>query len=192
MNTNWKIRTLRAASLAAAALLSLAACNDSNNDVHKVFGTALSVVNGAVQAQRDFVVFDLAQPANAAPVATGKSDSNGKFEFSLKGILHVYIVFPPTSNPSDPRTSGLATLAGGDAVKTLKDETDIACVAGVTAVYSGGLDPALLDATRIANLEAAARIVIDQGGVDFSSSDSVNAAAAQVRTMTNDGAHPPS
>lgn len=181
------------------ATLCLAACGGSGggggDSEVTVTGTARSVLNDSVQASRDFVVQDLGQPADAAPVASGTSDSNGVYTFQYKGGVTAIIVFPPVVGAlSDPRSSGLFSVAAGDVSnRILKDETDLACIAGVTAVRATptGLDPALLTATRIANLEAAARIVIDAGGVDFTDADSVSAGAAQVRQMTNDGANPP-
>lgn len=176
-----------------AAALALSACGSDNddNDVKRVVGTALSVLTEAAQADRPFVVNDLALPPETEQVFAGVSSENGAFEFELKGTRIVYVVFPPVESTAEPRTSGLVFLDEGQTVKTLRDLTDVACVAGVTAVRSGALAANLLTAERIANLEAAAQQVIASDGVDFNDAASVGAAAAKVRELTGDGEFPP-
>jgi hypothetical protein len=149
------------------------------------------VVSEAAQANRTFVVNDLAEPPETEKVFTGESNENGVFEFEIKGNRIVFIVFPPVEATAEPRTSGLVFIKDGQTVKDLRDLTDVACVAGVTAVRSGALAANLLTTERIANLEAAAQQVIASDGVDFNDPESVGAAAAKVRELTNDGEFPP-
>ena len=143
-----------------------------------------------MQANRAFVVNDLSKPAAEEKVAEGVSDSNGRFSITIKGNTF-YIVFPPISGGGEPRSSGLASLAGGDVEKTLKNDTDIACVAGVTAVRGGAITADQLTTQRIANLEAAARKILAARTVDFNNAEDVGAAAAEARQMTSEGANPP-
>lgn len=175
----------------------LAACGggdgegeNGRNGLSRVTGVAQSVLNGAPQAARDFQILDLEAPADSEPVATGVTDSNGAFDVLLRRVGLTYIVFPPSDSVGEPRTSGLISLDNQQTQKTLNDFTDVACVAGVTAVLSGDLDPALLTQERIDNLESAAAFVIQRDNVDFTDDDSVNAAAQEVRDITNDGANP--
>ena len=191
MQTSRKWSSALAWMLFASALLSGCSDDDDGVDVKNVSGVVLSVLNDSLQADRDFVVFDLNQPADAAPVVTGTSDANGEFSFSLKGTSIIFVAFTPVEATGEPRSSGLYFLDAKNSDKQLEDFTDVACVAGVTAVRSGDLPAAQLTAERIANLEAGAQQVIEQDGVDFTNADSVNAAAAKVREITDDGAHPP-
>ena len=178
-------------SMLCVALLT--GCSD-DDDTIGVSGVVRSVVNDAVQANRDFVVKDADNAL--ADVASGKSDSNGNFSFSLgKGTLHIVIIFPPVTASAEPRSSGLL-FVGDDTAKTLDAVTDLACQAGVTALTAGDLTADDLDSTRIANLEAGAEDVLaqheaDGDPVDFSDPDSVAAAAQEVRDLTNDGDNPP-
>ncbi|MEW6166082.1 MAG: hypothetical protein AB1651_00035 [Pseudomonadota bacterium] len=195
MRTNWVWSRRLALALALCTAAVLSGCDDDDDDgvddIKNVTGVVLSVLNGGVQANREFAVFDLAQPADAAPVASGTSDSNGEFSFSLKGIDIVFVAFPPVEATAEPRSSGLVFLDAKNNQKQLEDFTDVACVAGVSAVRDGSIAAAQLDDARIANLEAGAQQVIEQDGVDFTNADSVNAAVAKVREITNDGANPP-
>jgi hypothetical protein len=175
------------ATLLAAVLLS--SCGSDGGGTNKVIGTALSVISEAEQAERGFVVNDLAQPPETETIFEGTSNENGVFEFEIKGTRIVYVVFPPVND--EPRTSGLVFIDEKATLKTLRDLTDVACVAGVTAVRSGELAAELLTAERIANLETAAQQVIASDGVDFNDDASVGAAAAKVRELTNDGEFPP-
>lgn len=190
MQTNRYSSTVLALVISAAALLSGCSDGDDGVDVKNVDGVVLSVLNDALQANRDFAVFDLTLPADAEPVVTGTSDSNGAFSFSIKGTA-IFVAFAPIDATGEPRSSGLLFLGAKNNQKQLEDFTDVACVAGVTAVRSGDLPAAQLTAERIGNLEAGAQQVIAQDGVDFTNADSVNAAAAKVREITEDGAHPP-
>lgn len=182
---------------AAALCFAIAGCGggggggSSDDDTVEFRGTVRSVLNEAPQANRAFSVIDLEKAADAPAVASGVSDSNGVFEIDIKGAIHVFIVFGKIDAAGEPRSSGLISLADGDAEKILKGDTDIACEAGVTAVRSGALAANLLTPARIANLEAGARRVMQTTAVDFNTPASVTAAAAQVRTLTNDGANPP-
>lgn len=183
---------LRHATIAATMLL-IAGCgggggdNDSD-DVQQVSGIARSVLTDAPQPARSFVVLDLEQPADAAPVANGVTDVNGRFVAELASKFN-FIVFGAAGG--EPRSSGLVALDDRNVTKDLDDVTDIACQAGVTAIRAGGLDPRLMDEERIDNLEAGAAQVLSTGVVDFTNADSVTAAADQVRALTDDGARPP-
>lgn len=183
---------LKVGILSTAVLFSACGGGGYNDDgsIH-VTGNVKSVITGAVQAARDFVVKDVDNISGPA-VASGKSDSNGNYEFNLKGILRIVIIFPPVTTPtSDPRSSGLLSLTEGYSNKALNAVTDLACQAGVTAITQGTVDSEDMDATRIANLEAGAALVIAEDDPDFTNADQMNAAVQRVRDLTDDGDHPP-
>ncbi|MFA5939641.1 MAG: hypothetical protein WC809_09840 [Sinimarinibacterium sp.] len=188
------VRRVAIIVLTLTGLTTVSGCGGDGGGVNVkgVTGSVLSVLDGSAQASRPFIVNDLSQPPESAQVSSGTSDSNGQYTFELKGIKGtIYVVFPPNDATGEPRSSGLVYLGERENEKTLQNFTDVACVAGVTAVLSGDLPVEQLTAERIANLEAAAQQVIAEDGVDFTNADSVNAAAARVRELTNDGANPP-
>ncbi len=193
MATRFQFRSLLQVGILSIAAALVSACGggyDDDDSIH-VSGTVHSVVTDAVQASRDYIVLD-ADNIAADPVASGKSDSNGSYEFNLKGILRIVIVFPPVSTPtSDPRSSGLLSLTEGYTTKPLNDVTDLACQAGVTAITQGAVESEDMDAVRIANLELAAAQVISEDDPDFTNTDEMSAAVQRVRDLTDDGDHPP-
>lgn len=188
------LSTLARAAMMAGAILGLSGCGGGGGDGDPtivVNGTARSVLNDSVQASRSFQVIDPTLPQGSDPVASGQTNSNGNFTFNVKVATIVIVIFPKVDATGEPRTAGLVSTVNGDVNgRVLKDETDVACEAGAIAL-GGGLSPALLTVQRIANLEAAARILIDADEVDFTSSASVTAAANEVLQMTNNGANPP-
>lgn len=180
------------AGVALIALLGLVACSDGNNGESPkalVQGVVLSVQDGSPQPNREFQVIDLSTD-EGNPKLTGVSDENGAFEFDAGNIKELIVLFAAQS--SEPRSSGLVNVDDDVVMKELKDVTDIACQAGASAVGDGSIEAAAVTRERIENLEAAAAQVLAEGNVDFSDSDSVTAAANEVRSRTNDGANPPS
>jgi hypothetical protein len=177
---------------AAIALgLVLAACGGGGDrDTIEVRGVVLSVLDGSEQGTRDFIVSDLSQ--GSATIVVGQSDSRSRFSFQLDEVTGpLFVAFPRMDNPAEPRSSGLVVLDRRNVVKTLRDATDLASVAGLAAVREGDLVVADLSSERIENLELGAQQVIDIGGVDFTNAASVEAAAQHVREITDDGSHPP-
>ncbi|MGJ8669308.1 MAG: hypothetical protein ACSHXK_07475 [Oceanococcus sp.] len=187
------MKTIKTALLLLMSVALLSACSDSssgNGFQFKVSGTALSVVDGSPQANRDFDVIDLAKTGDDKVVADGSSDASGGFAIKILGDSRNLIVeFGATD--SEPRTSGLFSLLENSTVtKSLDNATDIACQAGVEAL-ADGLAPTDLDAKRISNLEQAATQVLASQSVDFKDPDSIQNAVDEVRSLTNDGAEPP-
>jgi hypothetical protein len=174
--------------------LTLAACGGGNGSDDRetiaVQGVVLSVLNGSEQGTRDFIVSDLSQ--GSMTIAVGQSDSRSQFSFELDDVNGpIFVAFPRMDNPAEPRSSGLVALDRRSIVKTLRDATDLASVAGLAAVRERDLVVADLTSERIENLELGAQQVIDIGGVDFTNAASVEAAAQRVREITDDGARPP-
>jgi hypothetical protein len=190
-------RAARRAAWIAAALsaLLLGACSDDDDNERVITGEALSVLNKVAQPNRDFVVVDLAKLADADPdnnvVAQGTSDIEGAFRAKVGlDVDSVLVNFPAVEG--EPRTSGLISLIEGNPQrKTLEDFTDIACAAGAGAVGDGSVEASAMDRTRIANLELGAQQVLSEQSVDFNDPDSLGAAVARVREITNDGDNPP-
>jgi hypothetical protein len=135
----------------------------------------------------DFDVLDLNLPADAGVVASGRTDEDGNFEISIDRTTAIAIVVK-----GGVRVSGLFPGDDGDFAKNLDGTTDVACEAGVTAVYDGSIRDEDLTLERINNLEAGAAVVVATQDVDYTDPTSVSAAAVAVRTLTDDGAHLPS
>lgn len=184
---------------AAVATLVLSACGSSSSGPAErdIRGIALSVLTKVEQPNRDFVVIDLAKSDDESTpdvdetvVARGVSDIVGAFAAKVGlDTTNIFVAFPPVDG--EPRTSGLFDLSSDSNDKTLEDFTDIACVAGVSAVREGAILASELDQGRITNLEAAAIQVLQEQSVDFNDNDSFNAAVTRVRELTNDGANAP-
>ncbi|MGB0956147.1 MAG: hypothetical protein ACPGZP_09135, partial [Panacagrimonas sp.] len=68
------------AGITAIALGALSACGGGGggNNPTQVNGTAKSVINGQIQASRDFIVNNL---ETGEQVADGTTDSTGQYEF---------------------------------------------------------------------------------------------------------------
>lgn len=140
----------------------------------------------------DFKVIDLEQPAATQEVANGVTDGQGKYDVVVKQSKLVAVIVN-----GEVRVSGLISADEDSATKRLEigknfnGTTDIACEAGVTAVRSGAVNVADFKASRIANLEAGALVVTTSTTVNFRDPAAVTAAAALVRSLTNDGANAP-
>ncbi len=143
-------------------------------------------------ANAPFQVVDFEKAASQQVVATGTTDSAGGYsaEITQSKIIAVIV-------SGAVRVSGLISADSNAAGKELelgKDFngiTDVACQAGATAISDGSVKPDDFDDTRISNLEAGADVVLATTDVNFFDSASVTAAADQVRTITDDGDHPP-
>lgn len=118
-------------------------------------------------------------------IAEGETDAEGNYTVVVPPTKAVAVVVAGTV-----RVSGLINAESG-ASKDFDGITDVACEAGVSAVVEGAINGADLSAERIANLEAAAALVVAEGGVNYDDPASVSAAAARVRMLTNDGLNPP-
>ena len=197
--------------LVAVVLLSLAcACggggsdgdDNENNTEARLQGTANLPpevnASSAPVINADFKVIDLEKPVATQQVATGVTDGQGKYDVVVKQSKLVAVVVN-----GEVRVSGLIS-ADPDAGKSNTDNkgfldisknfngvTDIACEAGVTAVNTGAVSASDFKASRIANLEAGALVVTSSSSVNFRDPAAVTAAAALVRSLTQDGAVAP-
>ncbi len=137
-----------------------------------------------------YQVLDLARAPAQQLIAQGVTDSSGGYSVEMPPTKLVAVVVTDlvrvsgliSADPSAQRDNFLFQ-------KGFDGATDVACEAGVTAVVEGAVEATAFSSERIANLEAAAALIVDQ--VNFLDPASVTAAAAQVRQMTSDGANPP-
>jgi hypothetical protein len=189
---NWLGSIPRICMLSAALLVGCSGDDYDDGPQGKVVtGNVKSVITDAVQAARPFTVKNLADFSGPA-VASGTSDSNGNYSFTVNGPLYLVILFAAQTAPtSDPGISGLSSVAEGNDNKPLDDVTSLACAAGVTAVSEGTVQPSEMNRLRISYLEDAAEQVIAEDDPDFTNSAEFNAAVERVRDLTDDGDHPP-
>jgi hypothetical protein len=179
------------AALALALGLIVGGCgNDGAGSSNKVTvgGDArFPVANGGGPvSDAPFVIIDPDRPND--PLSSDVSTSVGHFFGIIRKTVSVAVILTGTVQGQSIRVSGLLDATGNNTDKQLDGQTDIACEAGVQAVIDGDIQGNELDRRRIDNLEdAAARFVDD---TDFTDPASVTAAAAQVRALTDDGAHP--
>lgn len=192
--------------LVAVVMLSLAcACggggsdgdDNENNTEARLQGTANLPpevnASSAPVINTDFKVIDLEKPVAAQQVATGVTDGQGKYDVVVKQSKLVAVVVNGEVRVSglisaDPDTANKGFL---EISKNFNGITDIACEAGVTAVNTGAISANDFKASRIANLEAGALVVANSTTVNFRDPAAVTAAAALVRSLTQDGATPP-
>ncbi len=179
------------AALALTLGLMVGGCgNDgagSSNKVTVSGDATFPVANGGGPvAAAPFVIIDPDRPND--PLTSDVSTSVGHFFGIIRKTVSVAVILTGTVQGKSIRVSGLLDATSNNTTKQLDGQTDIACEAGVQAVIDGDIEGNDLDQERIDNLEdAAARFVAT---TDFTDPASVTAAAAQVRALTNDGAHP--
>jgi hypothetical protein len=161
--------------------------NGSSNRVTVGGDANFPVANGGARvADAPFIIIDPDRPND--PLASDVSTSTGHFFGIIRKTVSVAVILTGVVNGETIRVSGLLAAEENNVDKQLNGQTDIACEAGVQAVIDGDIEGNDLDRERIDNLEdAAARFVDD---VDFTDPASVTSAAAQVRALTDDGAHP--
>lgn len=141
---------------------------------------------GGAVSNAPFVIIDPDRPND--PLSSDVSTDVGHFFGVIRKTVSVAVILTGTVQGKSIRVSGLLDATSNNTDKQLDGQTDIACEAGVQSVIDGDIQGNELDQNRIDNLEdAAARFV---AGTDFTNPASVTAAAAQVRALTNDGAHP--
>ncbi len=191
--------------LAGILMLSLAcACggggsdgNDDNSTEARLQGTANLPPQVSPQSapviNTDFKVIDLEKPVEAQQVATGVTDGQGKYDVTVQQSKIVAVIVNGEVRVSglisaDPETANKGFISIG---KNFNGITDVACEAGVTAIRSGAVSANDFKASRIANLEAGALVVVNSTTVNYRDPASVTAAAALVRSLTQDGAIPP-
>ena len=137
-------------------------------------------------ANAPFIVIDPSLGPDAAPVATGTTDAEGRYDVEVpEAEANAVIVSGPV------RVSGLFNPKVRSIEKNFDSATDIACEAGVTSVFDGSVPGAQLNGSRIRYLEDAAEIILNKRFVNFKNASDVTLAAAQARALTNDGANPP-
>lgn len=150
------------------------------------------VASGALGEQEPvanavFQVLDLTLPADNNIVSVGVTDIDGVYFTRINATPAVAVVMLGVV-----RVSGLIDSTVTAVTKDFNGVTDIACEAGVTAIYEGAILSFDLDQQRIANLEAGAAVALQQIDVDFTDEDgSRTAAVLLTRQLTDDGAHPP-
>jgi hypothetical protein len=175
--------------LTIASLAASLGCSGGGDDT-RIRGKAVTPpqLGGQPVANARLEVHDLERPDGQDLIGLDATNSNGDFDVQFNSSQAVFITVDAGVQGSAVPVSGLAN-AESDSSKDFAGATTIGCFAGVQAVRSGALSVDALDATHIANLEAAAAEEVPN--TDFSNADSVNAAAARVRSRTNDGANPP-
>jgi hypothetical protein len=142
--------------------------------------------DGSTVSGAPFTIIDPERPND--PLTSATSTNDGGYFGVIRKTRSVAVILQGAVGPAPVRVAGLILADSNSFAKDLDGQTDIACEAGVTAVIDGSISGDDLGPNRIANLEnAAARFV---AGVDFTNPAAVTAAANQVRTLTNDGAHP--
>lgn len=174
----------------ALAVVAMGCGNDgagSSNRVTVGGNANFPVANGG-QAVVDspFIIIDPDRPND--PLVSDITTGEGRFFGIVRKAVSVAVIVTGIVNGETIRVSGLLAASSNNVDKQLDGQTDIACEAGVSAVMDGSIAGEDLGPTRIANLEAAAQRFV--ATTDFTDPASVSAAAAQVRALTNDGAHP--
>jgi hypothetical protein len=137
-------------------------------------------------ANAPFQVRDLSRSAESGLIGTGLTDENGRYFATVPVTPAVSVTVL-----GEVRIAGLIDSRHGSVEKSFDGVTAIACQAGTAAVDDGSIDAVDLDQQRIANLEEAAAVVIQESPIDYTNADGSRAAAAKrVRELTNDGEHP--
>jgi len=141
-------------------------------------------------ANAPFQVIDFERAPAKQLVASGVTDANGVYAVQIVQSKVVAVIVTGAV-----RVSGLISADESeigkvaDIAKDFDGITDVACQAGVNAISDGSVNPDDFSAERIDNLEAGAALIAAQ--VNYFDPNSVNAAAEQVRDLTDDGAHAP-
>ena len=185
-------RVVRVLGAALALAVVVGGCgNDGSGSSNRVNvgGNANFPVENGGQAVVDspFVIVDPRRVDE--PLTADVTTSEGRFFGIVRKTVSVAVIVTGVVGNDTIRVSGLLAAESNNVDKQLDGQTDIACEAGVEAVQDGSIDADDLGPTRIANLEAAAQLLV--AATDFTDPAAVSAAADQVRVITDDGAHPP-
>jgi len=161
--------------------------NGSSNRVSVSGNANFPNANGGGDvADAPFIIIDPDRPND--PLVSDVSTSDGRYFGIIRKTISVAVILNGIAQGNAIRVSGLIPAETNSTDKILNGQTDIACEGGVQAVIDGEIVGNDLDEQRIANLEgAAARFVAT---TDFTKPAAVTASANQVRTLTNNGAHP--
>jgi len=134
-----------------------------------------------------FQVIDLSRGPNDNVVGVGVTDANGNYAVTVPATFSAAVVVL-----GDVRVSGLVDPRKGSVSKDFSGVTDLACEAGVTAVFDGSINAFDMNGGRIAVLEQTAAQVAAVTAIDYTDSDGSRTAAVQlIRQLTDDGAHLP-
>lgn len=187
-----------ASCLLLLSCLPLAGCGNDNGVDQNSFVTlsgkaflpaGASRVN-TVAALDTFQVVDFKRAVAQQVVATGTTDEVGQYLAQILPSKVIAVIVTDTVRVSGLIAAERGANGGSDEFsKDFNGITDVACEAGATAISDGSVSADDFTTDRIANLEAAAATIDAQ--VNHLDPSAVTAAAARVRQLTDDGAHPP-